>query len=636
MAGTNNRVCIFMVYGQYGVEEYAYYLADALKKIAKDLIIVCNMPVSQKERERFQKITGLLHERANTGFDSGAFKDALDKYLTWEAIGEYEELLLVNDSCYGPIYPLEAMFGEMDANRGCLDFWGVTENEAHRESPYHIQSYFMVVRKRLLHSMAFREFWDTWVIPTSYWEAVRNYEWRFTTFFQERGFVGGAYIDNSELCTIKGEEQANIFCNTHRLVSKCRCPLVKRKAFKFSRDQVLDFNAGATARKTLEHISENTGYDTDMIIDDMIHNMEPHDIRLALHLDYVSPGGALCAAGRKICVVVYIEGMVYAEKCVEKVCGLPGYVRVFIVAGDDGIARFLGNAGLGGNVSLVDSEDGEWREQILQSDNCCVLYDNLGSLRINNTSAMQSYADLVWENMVCDENHIKYISRLFETEKRLGLLVPPEPYFSTFLTMGEFLRKQNGNSFFTVNSAFWARADVMVKVLDGVYFNRKSDMLLGKLVPGLARDLGYYCGVIMTREYASLYTVNYQFTVGALLRKTMGNSGMIAGYSEMLMGIYELEVFCRKHKKIYIYGAGNYGHRCLAYIRQNGIEFLGFVVSDGHRAGQQGDIAGKIYELSELEMNDDEGIVIAIKNKPEKLGRELEKRGIRNVMGYPL
>lgn len=53
----------------------------------------------------------------------GGFKDALCTYIGWDRLTEYDELILANDSFYGPFEDIRKIFAEMESRD--LDFWGL-------------------------------------------------------------------------------------------------------------------------------------------------------------------------------------------------------------------------------------------------------------------------------------------------------------------------------------------------------------------------------------------------------------------------------------------------------------------------------------------------------------------------------
>lgn len=75
--------------------------------------------------------------------------------------------------------------------------------------------------------------------------------------------------------------------------------------------------------------------------------------------------------------------------------------------------------------------------------------------------------------------------------------------------------------------------------------------------------------------------------------------------------------FLKRFKKVFIYGTGNWGkYVCKEYFYEQNIPLSGFVVSDGRKKSPE--IKGyPIYELSELTLDDDTGLIIALKESDE-------------------
>ena len=65
-----------------------------------------------------------------------------------------DDLVVINDSSYGPLYPFAESFEKMAA-RNC-DFWGYTGYNAFGN--VHISSYFYYFRRRVVDSCAVDEF----------------------------------------------------------------------------------------------------------------------------------------------------------------------------------------------------------------------------------------------------------------------------------------------------------------------------------------------------------------------------------------------------------------------------------------------------------------------------------------------
>lgn len=621
----NNRICVLQVFAGNGLGNYIYYLAIELKKMVRDLVIVSNGFLTESERNRLEGITRHLYERGDAGFDSGAFKDALENYITWERIKEYDELILVNDTCYGPIYPFAEVFDEMDTYRNNLDFWAMTEQETFRVSPfsdkmipYHIQPYFAVIRKRLLHSEDFRAFWKTLVVPRDYDEAVHNYELKFAAYFTDLGYSCGAYVDNSEFCRSVDEGMAYVFFDSYRLVSEHRCPLIKRKAFTHPSSLVLMANAGETIKKTLDFIAQNTQYDVKLILDDLICHMEPIELYRALHLDYIVSG---IETGKKdipvnACIVIFLRDKEFALRSREYISRLSKYMTFYVGADSQDVKDIF--EGIQGEIYLVDCLEEVLAREIEKFDYYCVIYDNMSDFEPMRSSVKWSYMELVLENMIADKGYIEDIIGILEREERLGLLAPPEPYFSNLLLKSERIRKENNDLLFTVHNAFWLKKEVMRSFLNDFVQQKR----LGEYLPQMAKRSGYYCGKIISREYASLYLTNQQYLLESVNQ-----------YTNMTFINSKLLDFCHQYKKVYIYGAGEYGHYCLNFLKKNNISFMGFVVSNGHKKITC--TTENIIEIGELNVKRDEGVIIAIgAGFVEDVELSLKKYGFKNIIRF--
>jgi lipopolysaccharide biosynthesis protein len=65
------------------------------------------------------------------------------------------ELLIANDSVFGPVNPIENIVQEW--RQSGADFYGMTDSY---EIKHHLQSYFMLFSRSVLESQAFDDFWE--------------------------------------------------------------------------------------------------------------------------------------------------------------------------------------------------------------------------------------------------------------------------------------------------------------------------------------------------------------------------------------------------------------------------------------------------------------------------------------------
>ncbi len=174
-----NRLVIYFFYDADGVvDRYVPYMLEDVKKNCSELFVVCNGKLTPEGRETFQQFTSNIMVRENVGFDVWAYKEALEHY-GWDKLAEYDEVVLMNFTIMGPLYPFADMLEEM--NKRDLDFWGITKFHKVMSNPYdnmygylpeHIQSHFIAVRQSMLKSVEFQRYWKTRPKIKSYADAV--------------------------------------------------------------------------------------------------------------------------------------------------------------------------------------------------------------------------------------------------------------------------------------------------------------------------------------------------------------------------------------------------------------------------------------------------------------------------------
>ena len=141
------RACVFSHFDKHNnVDEYVYYYLQSLLSVAKKIIFVTVVDISINDINKLEKLGIEVIKRKNVGYDFYSYKIGIDTLN----LAQFDELIICNDSVYGPITPIETVFETM-APLKC-DFWGITGNST---ISYHIQSYFIVYRKDILNSLIF-------------------------------------------------------------------------------------------------------------------------------------------------------------------------------------------------------------------------------------------------------------------------------------------------------------------------------------------------------------------------------------------------------------------------------------------------------------------------------------------------
>lgn len=144
------RICLFAGYNGSGAvgEDVLFYLRE-LGGFA-DVYYFSDGVLSAEEQKKLENLVAGAWGEKHGKYDFGSWAELI-KRLGWEKIGLYDELLLVNDSCLGGVFPLDDMFGEME--RRNVEAWGASGN-------HFVMSYFVCVSKKVFSSPEFRYFFE--------------------------------------------------------------------------------------------------------------------------------------------------------------------------------------------------------------------------------------------------------------------------------------------------------------------------------------------------------------------------------------------------------------------------------------------------------------------------------------------
>jgi lipopolysaccharide biosynthesis protein len=167
------RVAIFAHFDRTKrVQDYVLYYLDQLVRAGFAVVFVTNSPaIEPASLLNVQSKCAVLLRRRNVGHDFGAYKDGL---ALIGDLAEYEEVLLANDSVYGPFCDLSVLLERCDDSAAV---WGITDSWERR---FHLQSYFLLLKKPALVDRRLREFWGRVRYLSSRRFIIRYYEIGFT------------------------------------------------------------------------------------------------------------------------------------------------------------------------------------------------------------------------------------------------------------------------------------------------------------------------------------------------------------------------------------------------------------------------------------------------------------------------
>jgi len=250
-----SRIAIFVFYDAQGiVDSYIGRLLSGIRPYTDRLIVVCNGGVSAGEKN-IRDYADEIIIRPNEGFDAGAYKDVTMGLIKSKTLSEYDQIILFNDTIYGFFYPLSEMFKMIESERE-VDMWGMTEHSGigdHRGESllWHLQGYFLIINKRLLHSGDFAVFWEELKYPETYTEVIFDFEIGISQCFLKKGYTLKSIYSPEKIGVAKDNRFGNLyFSHAFELVAKARCPVLKVKSIE-----------NLSGIGTLKYLEKNNLYD---------------------------------------------------------------------------------------------------------------------------------------------------------------------------------------------------------------------------------------------------------------------------------------------------------------------------------------------------------------------------------------
>jgi rhamnosyltransferase len=602
------RLCIFIFYDKQGiVDDYVPYFLSRLKPHITELVIVANGDIQKNELKKIKPYAKHIFMRKNLRYEPVAVKDVLFKFCGFSKILEFDELLICNDSFYGPFSDLGKIFHKMDNEN--YESWGITE-----------QIYFYNIKRNLLHSKYF----------------LKNCESYTIAKFLKAGFSYANYI-----------EAENLDCPISAPVSllKKGCPFVKREAFYVSpkHEQIDDL---------MQFIKNNIKYDTELIWQNLLRIASIGNIRECISLQYIFPKDVSISnyrriENKKIAVIVHLFYTDLIYECLAYLDNVPKFIDIIVTTSKKEITEIVQkyfNEKRKIEIRLVENRGRDvaalfvhCKDIIQKYDYLCFTHDKKESGILTKIGAA-SFRFLLWENTLASEHYIKNIIYKFDSEPRLGFLNVPYPLLepanlsnswwdhNTFSIAKKMFKdlKLNFNlssdiPVLAVGTAFWCKTKILKPLLNFSIKDFPKEPLpkstishaLERIFPFVAQDQGYYSGIMLTDSYAQM-RINYL----ELSQREIGKETEVE----------KILLFVKIYSELYIYGAGEVAKRIVNIFKRLDIRYKGFIVTYKEKSSL---LNHPIYELSEIKFNKNTGIILGLsKEHSEQVLRILQKKNV--------
>lgn len=525
-----NRAGIFVFYDPDGiVDQYVLTILDDLIKNLSTLIIICNGILTSESKKKLLYYTKFIYVRENTGFDAAAYRDGFTKYLGWEKIGQYDEIVILNDTFYGPFYPFFQVFLEM-ATRD-IDFWGLTEHQATIDFPAHIQTYFVVFRKSVIKNREFQRYWEEIPDYKNFQDVVMGNEVTLTNFLKKLGFQSDVYINDQNLYSLNKANVCNYAFLPRTMLLENGYNILKRKNFSLDQCIILSQTEGEELRNALNYIEKNTSYDVNQIWDNILRLYAPDILYQSLHLNYIISCDNILPDIQLnkniLCIILCNTRERIAEiGSILKIVDF--FMEVKILSANYDI--YCETKLLYPNTNCLYSLQKNWWESIDGFDYVCVIDDLIVDEEFESNVSRISKFNRQQSNLIADQNYIRQVIEIFEKNPRLGILAvsfSSRDYFCTdnmkknvknYFTIDGIIEKKGDfyNSLLMPTYSGWYRSSIFINMNQRKPIDKCMEAVFSYAMPYIAQSRGYYTACLYNKDYAELEISNYRYMFNSM------------------------------------------------------------------------------------------------------------------------
>ena len=559
------RIAMYVIYDKDGILDgfRKYYLRE-LRKVCDTIVGVVSGTLTPESRAELEELTDDFFVRENKGLLAGSWIDGI-AHIGWDKLEEYDELLMLNDSFFGPFFPLQDM---MDAaEKSNADFYGATrnfENKEYREMwgrqlrHGHFMgsiSYFYIIKRRLLHSNEFRSYWSQHPDVKEDYDTYFFAEIDFFDYVRDAGFIVDAYQTDK----LKNYFPDNLTHNMVKLLETDKVPFARIRPFATDmKDQSMHVGYGRDPRLTLEYIDKHTDYDINLIWDYILRTKNLTDIFNQLQLEYVLPLHSLerpYSYKKRIAVILHIYYEDLVDNLVDYCLNFPAETDFYVTAVTDKtrekIIKAFSDRGL--NVTCVKRPNVgvamstlwiTYANVVLEGnyEYICYFHDKKSPYSTYEIQGEQ-FAERCYQNLFGSRELVENIINLFEDNPRMGLIGVPCVYHGDYFAVAtgswgvnyqntvdlakELDIRVNISSEKTpvapYGDMFWFRSTALSKAIGHGYtyddFNieYKPDgtklHAIERIYAFAVQDAGYYYAEVLNSDYARSDLINFQYMV---------------------------------------------------------------------------------------------------------------------------
>lgn len=187
------RICLFAGYDSKNIiHDYVVYYLKELSKVA-DVYYMADNEISEHEKAKIAPYVKGAYGFNHKKYDFGSWQELI-KIIGWDKISAYDELILANDSVFGPLYPIKELFDKIEKDTA-WEVCGITEecyidklNNTYNINNF-IQSYFVIIKKHIFIKDYIKQFFNDYTFYQSKAEVVLYGEKKLSKIFIENNVV---------------------------------------------------------------------------------------------------------------------------------------------------------------------------------------------------------------------------------------------------------------------------------------------------------------------------------------------------------------------------------------------------------------------------------------------------------------
>lgn len=567
------RIAIVALRGDANkIYEYVLYLLKEIKDNVQALHIVYCGNLKEENDTCLRKVSPYIQSYSGNTSIEGF--NIIVQQLGTSRLKVFDELLLVDDSLFGPLYSMQDVLRKMEGEKA--DFWGIVErNDSFSKSVQggvltrHFSPGFLVLRSPLLKDKRMIAFFRE-LSSKECSEEERLAE--LHRVFQGWGYQGVPFCKTVDLDLSKIKKNiAQDLWNIYELVDRRKMPFLSKTAFLLDTGERLSRGLLDALPRTMDYLRNQGEYDEKLIWQWLLDHCNLADLRDRLNLYKIIPENIVSIKAWKKKRIAIICHVSYEEIFPDYVAFLeatPKEIDLIIVTISEErrkkLKELLARSKHHVQLLVMENRGRDWAALLVtckgitsQYEYFCFLHDKKDS-HFDYLTIGPNWARSFLENLVASSAYVECILDEFEENPRLGVMVPPNFFLGAltafrysywggalnFIHVAELLERMGikvpmdiDKPVVSVGSVFWCRYKALAPLLeiDWKYddFPKEPYPLDGALGHALervfsyvAQGSGYYTVTVMTQDNARYQVGEWRYIARSAVKPIASIDGM--------------------------------------------------------------------------------------------------------------